>query len=40
LLVFVFTFGQVKCEDNAAYAIGWGFWILAFIAAIILAIKH
>jgi hypothetical protein len=39
-LVFVFTLGQVHCEDNAARVIGWIFWIVVFVAILVLAIRR
>lgn len=39
LLVYVFTFGQVHCEDNLARIIGWTFWILVLTIAIVLAFR-
>jgi hypothetical protein len=38
-LVFIFTLGQVHCEDGAATVIGWIFWITLFIALTIYAVR-
>ena len=39
VVVYVFTLGQVHCEDRAAEVIGLIFWALVFIAVTVLILK-
>jgi hypothetical protein len=39
VVVYVFTLGQVHCEDRAAEVIGFLFWLLVFIAVTVLILK-